>query len=105
MENKGQAIEKIKSFSELKNNWDGQGAFAISEIAINNAIKIIESIAKIMPDDIDPDADGRIDFWFYQNDGKSMGLFIHNDDTFTSIYYDKNYEITSFIDHFDIEAI
>lgn len=80
---------RIKSFSDLKDNWDGYGADKITEQSIVVAISLLDSLSndKIL---VYPMRNGGIQFEI--GDYKEIEIF-NND--ITELFFDSEYNIVS----------
>ena len=85
-------ICKIKSFEELKGNWDSYGASAISKIAINNAIKFVKKTDEfgLVPYFVSPGRNQDVLIEYQNETGKSVEIYFNSDGTNELIFFEND---------------
>lgn len=57
-------LERIDGFRGLTENWDGQGAIAISEEVIENSIRLGSLLSRLPTIEVSPNPNGTVSFYF-----------------------------------------
>lgn len=91
-------IEKIKSFLNLDNDWNGYGAQVFSDQLVQKAIEIVKSFS-VLPE-VYPISDGRIQFEFEKANGEYLEFEISESQavnvfTITADGFEQEYQIDS----------
>lgn len=85
-ENLEKIIDKIKLFSNLKDNWNSYGAKPLDRKVIEGAIDICKQL-QILPDEVFPCGDGSVQFEYYGEDEKYLQFNLYD-----NLYIDYFYE-------------
>lgn len=86
------AINKIKSFAMLEDNWDTYGAESISKIAINNAISFVDFADryKLFVFFCSPGRNGDVMLEYKLSNNKSMEIYFNENKTNEFYIYSGN---------------
>ena len=55
---------------KLKPNWNGEGAAPPNDLALDNALQVLEMVEDLVILDVDPDAVGGVAIWVERPDGR-----------------------------------
>ena len=96
-------IQKIQSFSEFDEDWNGYSASAFDHSLIQKAVEIIKGLP-IQPE-VFPVSSGEIQFEFEEDDGRYLELLISNSEQIEVFLVNVDGEESEFLISQDIQKI
>ena len=97
-------VALFQPLERLEHGWDGDGAPAPSQAAVDRARRLVESIGRL-PDEVDPDALGGVALWFYESDGRKTMIGVRNEGRSVVCAYDVGADVPGVSVFGDAEAL
>lgn len=77
--------DRLRSLSDLRDGWDGDGASAPSAVAIYRTRRILAETK--VPDEVDPDAAGGVAIWYRGPGRRDVACYCRNNGDVAVVSY------------------